>query len=113
MTAITLHAQLPKGADAQKLASEIQARLAALDEVNEAVAKPESTRFAAELIAGIAITVSIIRGAGELADALHDSIPKIRRVLQDLGIVTADVEVAGELVPIDKVSRADTKKMSA
>jgi hypothetical protein len=34
-------------------------------------------------------------------------------VLQDLGLTKAQVEVAGDLVPIDEVTRSHTQKMSA
>jgi hypothetical protein len=113
MAEMTLHVEPPEGADAQKLAHEVQKRLAALSDVEEVVAAPESTRIAAEIIAGIAITVSIIKGSGEIAEALHKAIPKIKLVLQDLGLTKAQVEVAGELVPINQLSRSDTQKMSA
>jgi hypothetical protein len=113
MAEMTLHVELPKGADAQKLAQDVQKRLAALSDVEEVVAAPESTRIAAEIIAGIAITVSIIKGSGEIADALHKAIPKIKLVLQDLGLTKAKVEVAGGEVPIDQVSRSHAQKMSA
>jgi ribosome-interacting GTPase 1 len=113
MAEMTLHVETPKDKDAQKLAQEIQRRLAALRDVEEVEAIPESTRFAAELIAGIAITVSIIKGSGEIAEALHKVIPKIKVVLQDLGLTKAQVEVAGDLVPIDEVTRSHTQKMSA
>jgi hypothetical protein len=113
MAEITLHVEVPQNADAPDLARQIEERLAALNEVDEVEAAPESTRLAAEIIAGIAVTVSIIKGAGEVADALHQAIPKIKRVLQELGLRNATVEVGGELVPVDQVSRADTQKMSA
>ena len=113
MTVVTFHAELPQGADARQVAAEVQERLAALTEINEAVAAPDSTRFAAEMIAGIAITVAIIKGAGQIADALHDAIPKIKLVLQDLGLTNARVEVAGELVPIDDMDRSRIRKISA
>jgi hypothetical protein len=112
MAEITLHVDIPKGADAQKLAQEVQKRLAALNDVEEVAAAPESPRIAAEIIAGIAITVSIVKGSGEMADALHKVIPKIKLVLQDLGLMNAEVEVAGESVPIDQLSRAHAQKMS-
>jgi hypothetical protein len=57
--------------------------------------------------------VAIIKGTGEVANALHEAIPKIRRVLQDLGLTGVQVEVAGDLVAIDQVSREHTRKMSA
>jgi hypothetical protein len=113
MAEMTLHVELPEGVNASELAQEVQERLAALSEVDEVEAAPESTRLAAEIIAGIAITVAVIKGTGEIADALHNAIPKIKGVLQDLGLLNATVEVAGELVPIDQVSRAHTQKMSA
>jgi hypothetical protein len=112
MTLVTVHAELPEGADPQQVAAEVQKRLAALSEVKEAVASPESTRFAAELIAGIAITVAIIKGTGEIAEALHVAIPKIKLVLQDLGLTNAEVEVAGELIPIDDVNPSHTRRIS-
>jgi hypothetical protein len=112
MAEMTLHVDIPKGADAQKLAQEAQKRLAALNDVEEVAAAPESPRIAAEIIAGIAITVSIVKGSGEFADALHKVIPKIKLVLQDLGLMNAEVEVAGESVPIDQLSRAHAQKMS-
>src|SRR5687768_10465110 len=113
MAEMTLHVELPKGADSQAMALEVKRRLAALSEVEEVAAAPESPRIAAEIIAGIAITVSIIKGSGEIADALHKAIPKIKLVLEDLGLINPQVEVAGEQVPLDRVSRADTEKMSA
>ena len=113
MEKIRLHVQLPDGTDSRAVAAEIQRRLTALDEVDQAAARPESTRLAAEIIAGIAITVSLVKGAGELADALHQAIPKIRLVLQDLGLTGANVEVAGEQVPLEKMSRADAQKIAA
>ena len=113
MAEMTLHVELPKGADAPKLAQEAARRLAALSDVEEVAAAPESTRIAAEIIAGIAITVSIIKGSGEIADALHKAIPKIKLVLRDLGLTNAQVEVAGKQVPIDRVSRSHLQKMSS
>lgn len=113
MTEITLHVEVPGGSDASELARKVEERLAAMSEVEEVEAAPESPRVAAEIIAGIAITVAIVKGAGELADALHQAIPKIKRVLEDLGLVGATVEVAGELVVIDQVSRSHTAKISA
>jgi hypothetical protein len=110
---VTFHAELPQGTDAQQVAAEVQKRIAALSEINEAVATPESTRFTAELIAGIAITVAIIKGSGQIAEALHDVIPKIKLVLQDLGLMNARVEVAGELVSIDDMDRSRIQKISA
>jgi len=109
MAEITLHVEIPKGADARKLAQEVQKRLAALSEVEEVAAAPESPRIAAEIIAGIAITVSIIKGSGEIADSLHKVIPKIKLVFQDLGLTNAEVEVAGENVPIDQLGGAHAK----
>jgi hypothetical protein len=113
MAEMTLHAELPKGADSQSMAQEVQRRLAALSDVEEVEAAPESPRIAAEIVAGIVVTVSIIKGSGDIADALHEAIPKIKRVLEDLGLINPQVEVAGEQVPIDRVSRAHTRKMSA
>jgi hypothetical protein len=113
MAEITLHAELPQNANAQELARQIQERVAGLSEVDEVEAAPESTRLAAEIIAGIAVTVSIVKGTGEIADALHQAIPKIKRVLEDLGLRNATVEVAGELVPAGEISRSDTQKMIA
>jgi hypothetical protein len=113
MAEMTLHVQLPRDTDAQVLAQEIQRRLAALSNVEEVVAAPESTRIAAEIIAGIAITVSIIKGTGEIVEALHNAIPKIKAVFQELGLTKAHLEVAGEEVPIDQVSRSDIQKMSS
>lgn len=113
MAEITLHVEVPQGANAQDLAHAIQERLAAMSEVDEVEAAPESTRLAAEIIAGIAVTVSVIKGAGEIADALQQAIPKIKRALQELGLMNATVEVAGELVPVDQVNRSHTQKMTA
>ncbi len=113
MAEITLHVEVPEGANAPELARQIEERLAALSEIDEVEAGPESTRLAAEIIAGIAVTVSVIKGTGEIADALHKAIPKIKLVLQELGLLNASVEVAGELVPVDQVSRSHTQKMSA
>jgi hypothetical protein len=112
MAEMTLHVDIPRGGDAQKLAQDVKKRLAALSDVEDVAATPESPRIAAEVIAGIAITVSIIKGSGDIADALHKVIPKIKLVLQDLGLMNAEVEVAGESVPIDQLSRADAQKMS-
>ena len=84
-----------------------------MTEIDQVVARAESTRFAAEVIAGIAITVSIIKGSKEIAEALHDAIPKIKLVLQDLGLTKAKVEVAGEQVPLEEVNRSHTQRMSA
>jgi hypothetical protein len=113
MTLMTVHAELPQGADPQHIAAEVQKRLAALGEIQQAVVSADSTRFAAELVAGIAITVAIIKGSGQIAEALHEAIPKIKLVLQDLGLSNAQVEVAGELVPIDDVNPSHTRKISA
>ena len=112
MAVMTLHVQLPEGAEAQELAQEVQERLAALSDIKEVAAAPESPRIAAEIIAGIAITVAIITGAGDIADALHKVIPKIKLVLQDLGLTNAQVEVAGEQVPIDEADLSDMEEMS-
>jgi hypothetical protein len=113
MTEMTLHAELPEGADAQKLAEELRGRLADLSEVNEVVAAPEAIRSAAEVLAAIAITVSIIKGAGDIAAALHDAIPKIKLVLRELRIVKAQIEVVGELVSIDEVTVEHTRRIRA
>jgi hypothetical protein len=112
MALMTLHVDVPNGADADKLAQEVEKRLAALNDVEEVGAAPESPRLAAEVIAGIAITVSIIKGSGELADAIHELIPKIKSVLQDVGLMNPKVEVPGEKrVPIDQLSRAQEQKI--
>ena len=113
MAEITLHVEVPEGADAPELAQKIQDRLAVLSEVDEVEAAPESTRLAAEIIAGIAVTVSVVKGAGEIADALQQAIPKIKRVLQELGLLNATVEVAGELIPVDQVNRSHMQKLSS
>jgi hypothetical protein len=113
MTKMTLHVQLPDRADQRATVVEIQKRLAALNEIDQVAARPESTRYAAEIIAGIAITVSIIKGSKDIAEALHEAIPKIKLVLQDLGLTKVKVEVAGEQVPIDQMNRSHTQKMSA
>jgi hypothetical protein len=113
MAEMTWHVEIPATADAPALAQQIQERLAALHEVDDVEAAPESTRLAVEIIAGIAITVSIIRGAGEIADALQEVIPKVRRVLEELGLRHATVEVGDELVPADQVNREHTQRMSA
>ena len=113
MAEITLHVEVPHGANAPELAQRIQERLAALSEVDEVEAAPESTRLATEFIAGIVVVVSVIKGVGEIADALQQAIPKIKRALQELGLLNTTVEVAGELIPVDQVNRSHTQKMSA
>jgi hypothetical protein len=113
MEKLRLHVELPEGADSRAVAAELQRRLAVLDEVDQAAARPESTRLAAEIIAGIAITVSLVKGAGDLADALHHAIPKIKLVLQDLGLTRARVEVAGEQVPLEQINRSHTERIAA
>jgi hypothetical protein len=113
MTTITLHVELPPDADQDVTAAEIKARLAALDEIDQVVASPESTRFVAETIASIAVVVSIIKGTKDVAEALHDAIPKIKLVLKDLGLTNVKVEVAEDQVPIDKVGRSHTQKMAS
>jgi hypothetical protein len=113
MLEMTMHVELPKGADAQQLAKEIQKRLSTLNDVESAEAQPESTRMVAEIIAGIAITVSFIKGTKDVAEALHEAIPKIRLVLQDLGVLKVKAEVAGEQVPLEKLTRAHERKLSA
>ncbi|PWU02553.1 MAG: hypothetical protein C5B51_20650 [Terriglobia bacterium] len=112
MAEITLYAELPKGADAQQLATDIEKRLAALGAVESVEAQPQSTRMAAELIAGIAITVSIIKGTKDVAVALHEAIPKIKLVLQDLGLLKVKADVAGEQVPLEKLTRAHEQLLS-
>lgn len=102
---MTLHVEIPAGSDPAALAAELQARLAALSEVEKTAAAPESPRFTgAEVVAAIAVNVAIIKGTGEIADALHQALPKIKRVLQDLELSNATVEVGQDLVPIDEVT---------
>jgi hypothetical protein len=112
MAVMTMHIELPKGADAQQLAKEIQARLSTLSGVESAEAQPESTRMTAEIIAGIAIAVSFVKGTKDVAEALHEAIPKIKLVLQDFGVLNAKAEVAGEQVPLEKLTRAHEQKLS-
>lgn len=112
MAEMTMQVELPKGADAQQLAKEIQKRLSALTVVESVEAQPQSTRMAAEIIAGIAITVSIIKGSKDVAEALHEAIPKIKLVLQDLGLLKVKADVAGEQVPLEKLTRAHEQKLS-
>jgi hypothetical protein len=113
MAEMTMYAELPKGADAQKLAKEIEKRLSALNAVESVEARPRSTRIAAEIIAGIAITVSIIKGAKDVSEALHEAIPKMKLVLQDLGLLKVKADVAGEQVPLEKLTRAHEQKLSS
>jgi hypothetical protein len=113
MAEMTMHVELPKGADAQQLSKEIQKRLSALNAVESVEAQPQSTRMAAEIIAGIAITVSVIKGSKDVAEALHEAIPKIKLVLQDLGLLKVKAEVAGEQVPLEKLTRAHEQKLAA
>jgi hypothetical protein len=113
MPEMTMHVELPKGADARQLAREIQNRLSALNAVESVEAQPQSTRMAAEIVAGIAITVSIIKGSKDVAEALHEAIPKIKLVLQDLGLVKVKADVAGEQVPLEKLTRAHEQSLCA
>ena len=64
-----VHVELPEGADARQLAREIQNRLSALNAVESAEAQPQLTRMAAEIVTGIAITVSIIKGSSKSLSA--------------------------------------------
>jgi len=109
---ITMHVELPEGADAQQLAKEIENRLSALEDVESVEAQPESTRMVAEVIAGIAVAVSLIKGTKDVAEGLHEAIPKIKLVLQDLGLLKVKAEVGREQVPLEKLTREDEEKMT-
>jgi hypothetical protein len=76
MAEITLHVEVPQNVNTLELAQQIQERLAALDEVDEVEAAPESTRLAAEIIAGIAVTVSIIKGAAKSRTHFNRRFPR-------------------------------------
>jgi hypothetical protein len=108
-----MQVELPQGADVQQLVNEIEKRLSALDAVDSVEAQAQSTRMAVEIIAGIAVTVSIIKGSKDVAEALHEAIPKIKLVLHDLGLLKIKADVAGEQVLLEKLTRAHEQKLSA
>jgi hypothetical protein len=121
MPELTVHIEVPKGEDPEELARQIQSRLLELgEEVDKADAKPEELRSGVEVASLIVATISIIsnttqivKGSGQLAEALHDALPKIKQVLQDLGLKKVSAEVGMKRVALSDVTDSDVRKIAA
>jgi hypothetical protein len=105
---IFLTFEIEAGANGHILAQEVQARLMTLQAVSRAEADVESPRLVgAEVVAGIAVGVVVVRGVRKLAQELNLLIPEIARMVREIkGLRAAFVEVDGENVPIDEMDES-------
>ena len=70
-------------ANRQALAQLIQKRISALDGVSAAATPQEPRLMGAEIVAGIAVTVVVIKGTTELVAAVNKLIPEVKTMIQE------------------------------
>ncbi|MEJ2302479.1 MAG: hypothetical protein P8Y14_13220 [Anaerolineales bacterium] len=111
---VSFFLDIEEGADRSEIAKEIQDHLANLQLVQEAAATPSETRLTGlEVIAGIALTVSIVKGTRELAVELNKLMPEIKKLIEGIkGVKAAFVSIDFEDVPLDEVDEEKTQKLA-
>lgn len=114
-TELFLHFEVEDGADRDALAREIQARLEGLEGVGGAEAAPEETMLTgAEIVAGIAVGIAVVRGARELTAELRQLLAEVNRLVGEVrGLKRATVEVGDERVPASAVSDAQVAALAS
>jgi seryl-tRNA synthetase len=114
---VYFHLELDPGADSDRIATLIRERLSQLEAVEETYVEPddESARITgAEIVAGIALTVTLVRGSKNLAAELKTLIEAMTEVVQSLtGLKHAVVELAGRNVPVEEVDDSSVEELAA
>ena len=98
-------------ANREAIAHVVAEQLTSLSSVENAAATPEETQIAgAEIIAGIAVTVAVVKGTRELLEELNKLIPEIEKFIGNLkGIREVVFEVGWENVSIEEMDEAQIK----
>jgi hypothetical protein len=113
---VYFHLELDPGTDLDQIATQIRERLGKLEAVEETHTLPEEAiRFpGAEVVAGIALTVTLVRGSKNIATELKALIEAVTEVVQSLtGLKHAVVELAGRNVPVEEVNESDVAELAA
>jgi len=113
---LIFHFEVAEGIDLDRTAQLIRERLAALQtvKVEEVGVRPEVSRLTgAEVVAGIAAAVIIVRSSKELISEIRAMVEEVRKLLNDLKEVKKiAVEAGEELVDIAQLSDRQIGKMS-
>ncbi|MEM7111965.1 MAG: hypothetical protein AAF614_05995 [Chloroflexota bacterium] len=98
-------------ADREAIARFVADQLASLSSVENAAAMPEEAQLTgAEIIAGIAVTVAVVKGTRELLEELNKLIPEIEKFISNLkGIRDVVFEVGWDNVSIEEMDEAQIK----
>ena len=103
---IHFHFDADPDADTDELARLIQERVAALADVEEAHAdSPGATRLTgAEVVAGIALTVTVLREGKNAAQAIKELVDAVTELVRSArGLKRAVVELGGTTVPVEQL----------
>lgn len=107
MTEVTLYFPTGTAADTEKLARELQERLAELDEVETAAVENDRVIGVDDVIVVLTISAKLL-GAGALTlEALKKLIDAAKGVAQSLGLNKVSVEGHGRVVDSEALTEAD------
>lgn len=112
---VYFHLELDSDTDNDQIATLIRERLGKLEGVEETYAEPEeaSRLTGAEVVAGIALTVTLVRGSKNIATELKALIEAVTEVVQSVtGLKHAVVELAGRNVPVEEVDESDVSELA-
>lgn len=114
MAEIALHFEFAKDANLDEASHKLQSELSKLDGVSEVDAVPEKPRLTGlEIVAAIAVTISIVKGTRELIVEVRKLIPEVKGLIRDIrGLKDVTVEVGTERVPLDKLTDAQIEQLA-
>lgn len=114
---VYFHLELDPGTDGDAIAALVRERIGQLESVEKAHVEPdeEAARLTgAEVVAGIALTVTLVRGSKNIAAELKTLIEAVTEVVQSLtGLKHAVVELAGQNVPVEEVDDSGVEELAA
>jgi len=107
MKSLTIQFQVEKGADADKLAGNISARLSKINGVEKAQTSVKNERILAETVAVIAGFVLLTKAAREGVDELKKLLVSLRDVVKEVkGLKGAVLDFGGKKIPLDDPDKA-------
>lgn len=116
MAELMLQFELDQAEDADRLANQLQTRLAALNDVEEAEAEPVESRFigggVGEAVAVIAAGVMLVREGRDLVAGVRAFLQEIKGLLQDMNEVReVYLEIRGRKIALGDIRDADLAEL--
>lgn len=114
-TEVYFHVEVDEGVDRHAVAAELQRRVAALENVAESEATPDETQLTgAEIVAGIALGVAVIKGGKQLTVELKSLIDAVAEAVRSIhGLKKAVVELSDRTVPLEEVGEGEVAALAA